>query len=78
MQGIAILGVFLRATPYAREAGIDREELMRRVEDFLRKQFGQRSEQVIQENLTCVRRGYDEVFEVPRHVIDGQTYARAG
>ncbi len=78
MQGIAILGVFLRATPYARDAGIDREELMRRVEGFLHKQFGQRGEQVIQENLTCVRRGYDEVFEVPRHVIDEQVVARAG
>jgi pyruvate-ferredoxin/flavodoxin oxidoreductase len=78
MQGIAILGVFLRATPYARESGIDRDELMRRIEGFLRKQFGQRSEQVIQENLTCVRRGYDDVFELPKHIIDEQICARAG
>jgi pyruvate-ferredoxin/flavodoxin oxidoreductase len=78
MQGIAILVVFLRATPYARTSGIDREELMSRVEGFLRKQFGQRSERVIQENLTCVRRGYDEVLEVPRHVIEEQVRARAG
>jgi pyruvate-ferredoxin/flavodoxin oxidoreductase len=78
MQGIAILGVFLRATPYAQDAGIDREELMRRVEGFLHKQFGSRGDKVIEENLTCVRRGYDEVFEVPRHVIEEQVRARAG
>jgi Pyruvate/2-oxoacid:ferredoxin oxidoreductase gamma subunit len=51
---------------------------MRRIEGFLRKQFGQRSEQVIQENLTCVRRGYDDVFELPKHIIDEQICARAG
>jgi len=78
MQGIVILGVFLRATRYAHEAGIQRDELMRRVEEFLRKQFGRRSEQVIQENLTCVRRGYDEVFEVPARLIGEQSCARAG
>ncbi|HXF50354.1 MAG TPA: 2-oxoacid:acceptor oxidoreductase family protein, partial [Dehalococcoidia bacterium] len=65
MQGIVLLGVFLRATPYARQAGIGREQLFKRVEQFLRKQFGRRSEQVVRENLECVRRGYDEVFEVP-------------
>jgi pyruvate-ferredoxin/flavodoxin oxidoreductase len=78
MQGIVILGVFLRVTRYAEEFGIGRDDLMRRVEEFLRKQFGRRSEQVIQENLTCVRRGYDEVFEVPVRLADEESCARAG
>jgi pyruvate-ferredoxin/flavodoxin oxidoreductase len=75
MQGIVLLGVFLRATPYARQAGISREQLLKRVEQFLRKQFGRRSEQVVRENLECVRRGYDEVFEVPESVIQGRAVA---
>lgn len=75
MQGIVLLGVFLRATPYARQAGIGREQLFERVEQFLRKQFGRRSEQVVRENLECVRRGYDEVFEVPQSVIHGHAVA---
>ncbi|HXF50696.1 MAG TPA: 2-oxoacid:acceptor oxidoreductase family protein, partial [Dehalococcoidia bacterium] len=75
MQGIVLLGVFLRATPYARQAGIGREQLFKRVEQFLRKQFGRRSEQVVRENLECVRRGYDEVFEVPEAVIHGHAVA---
>ena len=75
MQGIVLLGVFLRATPYAQRAGIGREQLLRRVEQFLRKQFGRRSEQVVRENLECVRRGYDDVFEVPEAVIQGHAVA---
>jgi CBS domain-containing protein len=39
------------------------------VEKSLRKYFGKRSEQVVQENLTAVRRGYTEVLEIPRAVI---------
>jgi hypothetical protein len=78
MQGIAILGVFLRATRYAKDAAIPRDELMQRIEKFLRKQFARRSEQVIQENLTCVQRGYDEVFEVPARALVDRRCERAG
>ncbi|MBI5285245.1 MAG: 2-oxoacid:acceptor oxidoreductase family protein [Chloroflexi bacterium] len=78
MQGIVILGVFLKATRYAEEFGFGRDALMQRVEEFLRKQFGRRGEQVIQENLTCVRRGYDEVFEVPVRRAHEESCARAG
>ncbi len=75
MQGIVLLGVFLRATPYVEQAGIGEDELFERVEKQLRKQFGRRSERVIQENLECVRRGYTEVFELPRAVVHGQAIA---
>ncbi|MBI3092021.1 MAG: 2-oxoacid:acceptor oxidoreductase family protein [Candidatus Tectomicrobia bacterium] len=70
MQGIVLLGVFLRVTPYQRAMGLDDEQLMEGVERSLRKYFGNRGEQVIQDNLTCVRRGYDEVFEVPPEVME--------
>jgi pyruvate-ferredoxin/flavodoxin oxidoreductase len=69
MQGIVLLGIFLKATPYIQEKGLSREDVMTGVEKSLRKYFGHRGEQVIQDNLTCVRRGYDEVFEIPPQVI---------
>jgi pyruvate-ferredoxin/flavodoxin oxidoreductase len=69
MQGIVLLGIFLKATPFSQRKGISREDVMQGVEKSLRKYFGKRGEQVVQDNLTCVRRGYDEVFEIPPDVI---------
>lgn len=77
MQGIVLLGVFLRATPFAAERGIERETLLKQVEAALRKYFGRRGEQVIRDNMECVRRGYDEVIEVPRAVIEGRRVVAA-
>ncbi|RME83918.1 MAG: CBS domain-containing protein [Caldilineae bacterium] len=70
MQGIVLLGVFLRATPFLQARNLSEEELMAGVEKSLRKYFGKRGEQVVQDNLTAVRRGYTEVREVPREIIE--------
>ncbi len=59
MQGIVLLGIFLRSTPYAQ--GMDESALYSAIEKSLRKYFGKRGEKVVQENLTCVRRGFEEV-----------------
>jgi pyruvate-ferredoxin/flavodoxin oxidoreductase len=72
MQGIVLLGIFLRVTPFAARAGLSQEQLMKGVEKSLRKYFGKRGEQVIQDNLTCVRRGFEEVMEVPESIIYGE------
>ncbi len=72
MQGIVLLGIFLRATPFAQKRGLRRDDLLKRVETALRRYFGRRGEQVIRDNMECVRRGYDEVFEVPRAIIEGR------
>jgi pyruvate-ferredoxin/flavodoxin oxidoreductase len=72
MQGIVLLGIFLKATPFAQHAGMSQAEVMAGVEKALRKYFGKRGEQVIQDNLTAVRRGYEEVLEVPAEVIYGE------
>jgi pyruvate-ferredoxin/flavodoxin oxidoreductase len=69
MQGIVQLGVFLRAAPFVAQAGLGREALLARVEEYLRSKFGRRGEHVVQENLTCVRRGYDEVMEIPEALV---------
>lgn len=64
MQGIVLLGIFLKATPFLERSGVSEEELMDGVEKSLRKYFGKRGEQVVQDNLNAVKRGFNEVFEV--------------
>ncbi len=69
MQGIVLLGVFLRVTPFRQELALSREEVFRGVEKSLRKYFGKRGDRVVQDNLLAVQRGYDEVIEVSRSVM---------
>ena len=76
MQGIVLLGIFLRATPFREAAGTTDEELFAGVEKSLRKYFGKRGERVVQDNLTAVKRGYNEVFEIPREIIEGEAAAQ--
>jgi pyruvate-ferredoxin/flavodoxin oxidoreductase len=69
MQGIVLLGIFLRITPFQAESAISEDQLLKGVEKSLRKYFGKRGEQVVQDNLKAVHRGYQEVIEVPREVM---------
>jgi pyruvate-ferredoxin/flavodoxin oxidoreductase len=72
-QGIVLLGVFLRVTPFRVESGFDEQSLFKRVEAPLRYYFGKRGEQVLRDNLDAVRKGYAEVVEVSRSVMEGTT-----
>jgi pyruvate-ferredoxin/flavodoxin oxidoreductase len=63
-----LLGVFLRVTPFQSELGLSGDEVFKGVEKSLRKYFGKRGERVVQDNLLAVRRGYDEVIEVPLEI----------
>ena len=76
MQGIVLLGLYLRATPFAQDRGMERDELWLAVERSIRKYFGKGGEKVVQENLQCVRRGYDEAREVPVEVMQGSQHVR--
>ncbi|MBI4611606.1 MAG: 2-oxoacid:acceptor oxidoreductase family protein, partial [Candidatus Rokubacteria bacterium] len=78
MQGIVLLGVFLRATPFLRQRGLTEAEVFEAVERSLRRFFGKRGEAVVQENLTAVRRGYAEVIEIPPHVMAPVVLAGSG
>jgi pyruvate-ferredoxin/flavodoxin oxidoreductase len=69
MQGIVLLGAFLRLTPYARESNMADEQVYEGVEKALRKYFGKRGDRVVQDNLTCVKRGYSEMQEIPQSII---------
>jgi pyruvate-ferredoxin/flavodoxin oxidoreductase len=64
MQGVVLLGIFLRATPFLERRKVGVEQAFAAVETSVRKLFGKRSETVVQENLRAARRGYDEVMEV--------------
>ena len=64
MQGIVLLGGFLKLTPYATDSQMTDDQVYEGVEKALRKYFGKRGEQVVQDNLTCVKRGYSEMQEI--------------
>ncbi len=69
MQGIVLLGVFLRNTPFIKQKGLGEDQVRAGIEKSLRKYFGKAGEQVVQDNLKAVMRGYNEVFELPREII---------
>lgn len=70
MQGIVLLGIFLRVAPFIQEEKMDAEAVHEAVEKSMRKFFGKRGEAVIQDNLNAVKRGNKEVFEIPREIIE--------
>jgi pyruvate-ferredoxin/flavodoxin oxidoreductase len=72
MQGIVLLGAFLKLTPYAREGEMTDAQVEAGVEKALRKYFGKRGEQVIRDNMKCINRGRDETREIPQDVIAAQ------
>jgi pyruvate-ferredoxin/flavodoxin oxidoreductase len=69
MQGIVLLGAFLKLTPYAKESEMSDEQVYEGVEKALRKYFGKRGDRVVQDNLTCVKRGYSQMKEIPPELI---------
>jgi pyruvate-ferredoxin/flavodoxin oxidoreductase len=69
MQGIVLLGVFLRVAPFVAQRQLSDEQVYAAVENSLRKFFGKRGDQVIRENLQAVQRGRSEVFEIPREIM---------
>ena len=75
MQGIVLLGVFLRCSPFTDRLG-DEASLFVQVEKALRHYFPRVSDQVIAENLRCVERGYEEVQELPPELIASAEEAR--
>lgn len=71
MQGIVLLGAFLKLTPYAKQSDMTEEQVYEGVEKALYRYFGKRGAQVVQDNLNCVKRGYKEMQEIPRALMNG-------
>ena len=64
MQGIALVGVFLRVSPFAARAGFDRERLLGAVRDRLGRFFGKRGGSVVDANLAVIGEAYDGLIDV--------------
>ncbi len=64
MQGIVLLGVFLRVAPFVANKGLSEEELFSGVEKSLDKYFGRRGQKVVQANLEAVKQGYRQVRQL--------------
>ncbi len=64
MQGIALVGVFLRLTPFAERAGLGRAELLAAVRPQLQRFFGKRGGRVVDANLALIADAWDGVLDV--------------
>jgi pyruvate-ferredoxin/flavodoxin oxidoreductase len=64
MQGIALIGVFLRVTRFAEDAGLDRTAMLAAVGSRLRRFYGKRGDAVIAANLDVVATAFDAVIDV--------------
>jgi pyruvate-ferredoxin/flavodoxin oxidoreductase len=64
MQGVAQVGVFLRVSPFAARAGLDRAALLEAVHGLLPRYFGKRGGSVVDANFGVIQRAYDELIDV--------------
>jgi len=64
MQGVALVGVFLRVSPFAERAGLDREGLLAAVRERLGRFFGKRGGSVVDANLEVISEAYDDLIDV--------------
>jgi pyruvate-ferredoxin/flavodoxin oxidoreductase len=69
MQGIALVGVFLRLTPFAEREGLGRAALMAAVRPQLERFFGKRGDTVVDANLALIEEAYDAVTDVTAAVL---------
>jgi pyruvate-ferredoxin/flavodoxin oxidoreductase len=68
MQGVALVGVFLRVAPFAAQAGYDREQLLEAVGKQLRRFFGKRGTAVIKANLAVIADAWDGLIDVSAEI----------
>jgi len=78
MQGVALVGVFLRVAPFASAAGLDRAGLMAAVGGKLGRFFGKRGGSVVDANLAVIEAAYDGLIDVTAAIGVGAPGASAG
>jgi pyruvate-ferredoxin/flavodoxin oxidoreductase len=72
MQGVALVGVFLRVSPFAGRAGLDRLALLAAVRGQLGRFFGKRGGAVVDANMAVIEAAYDELIDVTAVIaVDG-------
>ena len=65
MQGIAFQGAFFKASPLMQQTGLDEAKLIEAIRAQLQEKFGGKGARVVEDNLRVVRRGFDELKEIP-------------
>ncbi len=70
MQGIAFQGAFFAASPVMEQAGLTEETLIEAIHSQLQDKFGSKGARVVEENMQVVRRGFDEIREIPHGTLD--------
>ena len=65
MQGIAFQGAFFAASPVMARTGFDEARLLDAIRAQLEHKFGAKGARVVEDNLRVVKRGFDEVRQVP-------------
>jgi pyruvate-ferredoxin/flavodoxin oxidoreductase len=73
MQGVALVGVFLKVSPFAERAGLDRAALREAVRANLTRFFGKRGTAVVDANLAVIDGAYDGVIDVTAAITAGGT-----
>jgi pyruvate-ferredoxin/flavodoxin oxidoreductase len=77
MQGVALVGVFLRVSPFAAAAGYDRDRLLHEVRARLGRFYGKRGTAVIDANLELIAEAYDTAIDVTASVSTTRERANA-
>jgi hypothetical protein len=70
MNGVALVGVFLKVSPFSERAGLDRPALMEAVRANLTRFFGKRGTSVVDANLAVIQGAYDGVIDVTALVAE--------
>ncbi|GAB5604004.1 2-oxoacid:acceptor oxidoreductase family protein [Sideroxyarcus sp. TK5] len=65
MQGNAFQGAFFHASDVKERAGLSEEALFKAIENQLEAKFGKKGKRIVEDNLRVVRRGYEEIYEIP-------------
>ncbi len=73
MQGIAFQGAFFSASPVAEKAGFTQQRLLEAIHSQLQHKFGGKGARIVNENMSVVKRGFDEVKPVPHGSIEQTT-----
>jgi pyruvate-ferredoxin/flavodoxin oxidoreductase len=73
MQGVALVGVFLRVAPFAHRLGLEGEEMFTALRRVLVRYFGKRGGSVVEANLAVIREAWDSVIDVTASVSSQPT-----
>ncbi len=69
MQGVALVGVFLRIAPFAADAGMDRDTVLEAAGARLARFFGKRGASVLAANHAVIEAAYDGLIDVTAAVV---------